>query len=45
VSRFLPADVLTHFDVSGPAVEEPPTQDALSGSASVDVFLAGLWSD
>jgi len=45
VSRFLPADVLTHFDVSGPAVVEPLSQDPLSGSASVDVFLAGLWSD
>jgi DNA helicase-2/ATP-dependent DNA helicase PcrA len=45
VSRFLPTNVLTHFDVSGPAFGETLDQDTLSGTASVDVFLAGLWTD
>jgi DNA helicase-2/ATP-dependent DNA helicase PcrA len=45
VTRFLPATVLPHFDVSGPAFGETLDQDAPSGTASVDVFLAGLWTE
>jgi DNA helicase-2/ATP-dependent DNA helicase PcrA len=44
VSRFLPDDVLTHMDVAGPQVELPDS-DELTGTASVDAFLAGLWAE
>ena len=45
VSRFLPDEVLAHFDVTGPAVVELPEAEALDGTASVDSFLAGLWAE
>jgi DNA helicase-2/ATP-dependent DNA helicase PcrA len=45
VSRFLPEDVLTHFDVSGPDVGDLPHAEELTGVASVDTFLAGLWAE
>ncbi len=45
VSRFLPGSVLAHFDVTGPAVVEILDPEAISGTASVDAFLAGLWAE
>jgi DNA helicase-2/ATP-dependent DNA helicase PcrA len=45
VSRFLPDSVLAHFDVTGPAVVEIPDGVAVTGTASVDAFLAGLWAE
>jgi DNA helicase-2/ATP-dependent DNA helicase PcrA len=45
-SRFLPDEVLEHFEVVGPQVVAVPNADApLSGAADVDAFLAGLWAD
>ena len=45
-SRFLPDEVLEHFDVHGPAaVEFPEPVGAVRGAAEVDAFLAGLWAD
>jgi DNA helicase-2/ATP-dependent DNA helicase PcrA len=47
LSRFLaPDDVRDRFEVIAPATD--PTADAvvdLTGTADVDAFLAGLWSD
>jgi hypothetical protein len=45
VSRFLPAEVVAHFDVTGPTVIDLPDAESLQGTASVDSFLAGLWAD
>jgi DNA helicase-2/ATP-dependent DNA helicase PcrA len=47
-SRFLADDVLEHFDLLGPDRERGVDDDAplaLSGTAGVDAFLAGLWAD
>jgi DNA helicase II / ATP-dependent DNA helicase PcrA len=45
-SRFLPDDVLEHFEVVGPGVVAIPDDGAsITASASVDAFLAGLWAD
>jgi DNA helicase II / ATP-dependent DNA helicase PcrA len=45
-SRFLPDDLLEHFDVVGPQTfPVPGTEEALAGTAEVDRFLAGLWAD
>jgi DNA helicase-2/ATP-dependent DNA helicase PcrA len=45
-SRFLPDEVLEHFDVRGPEqLELPEAEDAIGGVAEVDAFLAGLWAD
>jgi ATP-dependent DNA helicase UvrD/PcrA len=45
VSRFLPAEVVAHFDVTGPTVIDLPDTESLQGTASVDSFLAGLWAE
>jgi DNA helicase-2/ATP-dependent DNA helicase PcrA len=45
-SRFLPDDVLEHFDVSGPELAAVPTGgEPVTAAAEVDAFLAGLWAD
>jgi DNA helicase-2/ATP-dependent DNA helicase PcrA len=45
-SRFLPDEVLDHFEVSGPLEARGPDDAiAVSGTASVDRFLASLWSE
>jgi DNA helicase-2/ATP-dependent DNA helicase PcrA len=45
-SRFLPDDVLEHFEIIGPQVVTVPGDGApVSATADVDAFLAGLWSD
>ena len=44
-SRFLPDEVLEHFDVAGPQVVAVPDVDAPVAAANVDAFLAGLWTD
>ena len=45
-SRFLPDEVLEHFEVVGPQVVPVPDADvAAGGTIDVDDFLAGLWSD
>ena len=45
-SRFLPDDVIEHFDVVGPqAVTVPEIAHAVDGVADVDAFLAGLWAE
>jgi DNA helicase-2/ATP-dependent DNA helicase PcrA len=45
-SRFLPDEVLEHFDVVGPQVVAVPDGDApATAAAEVDAFLAGLWAD
>jgi DNA helicase-2/ATP-dependent DNA helicase PcrA len=45
-SRFLPDEILEHFDVHGPqAVELPEPVGAVQGVAEVDAFLAGLWAE
>ena len=45
-SRFLPDEVLEHFDVIGPQVVAVPGWRApVTAAADVDAFLAGLWAD
>ena len=45
-SRFLPDDVLAHFDVSGPELAPVPAGgEPVTAAAEVDAFLAGLWAD
>ncbi|HEX6400930.1 MAG TPA: 3'-5' exonuclease, partial [Actinomycetota bacterium] len=44
-SRFLPDDVVEHFDVVGPEQLELPESHPVDGVAEVDAFLAGLWAD
>jgi len=45
-SRFLPDDVLEHFDVLRPRVVAVPDDGApVTAAADVDAFLAGLWAD
>ncbi|HZN43452.1 MAG TPA: ATP-dependent helicase [Actinomycetota bacterium] len=45
-SRFLPDDVLEHFEVSGPELAAVPTgAEPVTAAAEVDAFLAGLWAD
>jgi DNA helicase-2/ATP-dependent DNA helicase PcrA len=45
-SRFLPDEVLEHFEVLGPQVATvPDAHDAVTAAADVDAFLAGLWAD
>ena len=45
-SRFLPDEVLPHFDVIGPQVVSVPDDGEPVGAvADVDAFLAGLWAD
>ena len=45
-SRFLPDEVLEHFDVTGPELATVPTGgEPVTASAEVDAFLAGLWAD
>jgi DNA helicase-2/ATP-dependent DNA helicase PcrA len=44
-SRFLPDEVLAHFEVLGPQVVAVPAHGAVTAAADVDAFLAGLWAD
>jgi DNA helicase-2/ATP-dependent DNA helicase PcrA len=46
-SRFLPDEVLEHFEVVGPQVIPVPDTggEPLTAAADVDAFLAVLWSD
>ncbi len=46
-SRFLPDEVLEHFDVISPQVVAVPGWrcDPSTAAADVDAFLAGLWAD
>jgi ATP-dependent DNA helicase UvrD/PcrA len=45
-SRFLPDDVLEHFEVTGPqVVSVPDAPEPVTAAAEVDAFLAGLWAD
>jgi ATP-dependent DNA helicase UvrD/PcrA len=44
-SRFLPDEVLEHFDVIGPQVIAVPDATPVDGAADVDAFLAGLWAE
>jgi DNA helicase-2/ATP-dependent DNA helicase PcrA len=45
-SRFLPDDVLEHFEVVGPQIVAVPGDDvAVTAAADVDAFLAGLWAE
>jgi DNA helicase-2/ATP-dependent DNA helicase PcrA len=45
-SRFLPDDVLLHFEVTGPqVVPVPDVAEPVTAAADVDAFLAGLWAD
>jgi DNA helicase-2/ATP-dependent DNA helicase PcrA len=45
-SRFLPDDVLEHFEVIGPQVVGVPDDGAsVAAGANVDAFLAGLWAE
>jgi DNA helicase-2/ATP-dependent DNA helicase PcrA len=45
-SRFLPDELLVHFDVSGPqVVAVPDGGEPVTAAADVDAFLAGLWAD
>ncbi|HEX5936812.1 MAG TPA: ATP-dependent helicase [Actinomycetota bacterium] len=45
-SRFLPDEVLEHFEVIGPELAPVPTGgEPLTAAAEVDAFLAGLWAD
>jgi ATP-dependent DNA helicase UvrD/PcrA len=45
-SRFLPDEVLEHFDVVGPAQVTLPIDGVpVTVAAEVDAFLAGLWAD
>jgi DNA helicase II / ATP-dependent DNA helicase PcrA len=45
-SRFLPDEVLLHFEVIGPKVVAVPDDGpSVTAAANVDAFLAGLWAD
>ena len=45
-SRFLPDEVLLHFEVAGPqVVPVPEVSEPVTAAADVDAFLAGLWAD
>ena len=45
-SRFLPDEVLPHFEVVGPQVVTVPDDgEPVTVVADVDAFLAGLWAD
>jgi DNA helicase-2/ATP-dependent DNA helicase PcrA len=45
-SRFLPDEVLLHFEVVGPqVVSVAEIHEPVTAAADVDAFLAGLWSD
>jgi DNA helicase-2/ATP-dependent DNA helicase PcrA len=45
-SRFLPDDVLEHFEVVGPQVVAIPDDGVtVTAAADVDAFLAGLWAE
>jgi DNA helicase-2/ATP-dependent DNA helicase PcrA len=46
-SRFLPDEVLEHFEVVGPQVLAVPDAGPapVDGTADVDAFLAGLWAE
>jgi DNA helicase-2/ATP-dependent DNA helicase PcrA len=45
-SRFLPDEVLQHFEVVGPqVVAVPDVGTPVTAAADVDAFLAGLWAD
>jgi DNA helicase-2/ATP-dependent DNA helicase PcrA len=45
-SRFLPDEVLEHFEVVGPqVVPVPDVPEPVTAVADVDAFLAGLWAD
>jgi DNA helicase-2/ATP-dependent DNA helicase PcrA len=44
-SRFLPDEILEHFDVVGPQVIPVPEATAVRGTADVDAFLAALWAE
>jgi DNA helicase II / ATP-dependent DNA helicase PcrA len=45
-SRFLPDEVVEHFDVVGPAPAAVPAGDEpVTAAAEVDAFLAGLWAE
>jgi DNA helicase-2/ATP-dependent DNA helicase PcrA len=45
-SRFLPDDVLEHFEVVGPMiVPVADVPEPVTAAADVDAFLAGLWAD
>ena len=45
-SRFLPDDVLEHFEVVGPqVVRVADVPEPVTAAADVDAFLAGLWAD
>ena len=45
-SRFLPDDVLEHFEVAGPqVVRVADVPEPVTAAADVDAFLAGLWAD
>ena len=48
LSRFLePAEVRARFEAIAPLADASETDDVIDvrGTASVDAFLAGLWSD
>jgi DNA helicase-2/ATP-dependent DNA helicase PcrA len=45
LTRFLPDQVRGHFDEIAPDVLSLPDADAIDGTADVDSFLAGLWTD
>ncbi|HZB78594.1 MAG TPA: ATP-dependent helicase, partial [Actinomycetota bacterium] len=45
-SRFLPDEVLVHFEVIGPKVVAVPDDgSSVTAAANLDAFLAGLWAD
>ena len=47
-SRFLPDEVLDHFEVVGPAVVSLPIDGepvTATAAAEVDAFLADLWAE
>jgi DNA helicase-2/ATP-dependent DNA helicase PcrA len=45
-SRFLPDEVLEHFEVVGPQIVAVPDDGVpVTAAADVDAFLAGLWAD
>jgi len=45
LTRFLPEQVRAHFEEVGPDVVPLPDADEIGGTADVDAFLAGLWTD
>jgi DNA helicase-2/ATP-dependent DNA helicase PcrA len=45
LTRFLPDQVRVHFDEIAPDVIPVPDAGPIEGTADVDAFLAGLWSD